>query len=538
MALSPSVVSNEIDKTLNISSIVSNGTGYVGMFRWGAVDQVTTITTNEAELVKKFGRPDSNTTLYFHSALNYLLYVTPLSIVRVVGTNAKNSVPTGQTAIQIGNDAQYETATLTGISFLGRYPGELGNSIKVSCANSAGFATWAYKSKFDYAPTGSQFNVAVIDVDGYITGIANSVLETYQLVTTTSGSKRTDGTSAYINKVLSDQSNYVLVGDNSEITFDESGSLGVYEVTLQGGADDNDAQNADFDSGWEVFANKQTYDIARTFASGSPSESAGTSIDMCETRQDAIAFIGPDLDSVYNNTDTVTALTTYFGTTINRNSSYGVYVDNWKQVYDKYNDNYIWIPCDSDAAALHARTWQQQAPWWSPAGLTRGVLKNVVKLAWNSNEDDRDVLYPAAINSIVSFMNEGTVLWGDKTSYNAPSAFSRINVRSLFIVLKKNISYAARYQLFEFNDFITRTNFKRASDSYMDTVEAGRGVTDYLTVCDESNNTPDIIDGDGFVGDIYVKPNRSINWVTLNFVAVATGVDFTEVEGTAPVTTT
>jgi phage tail sheath protein FI len=289
--------------------------------------------------------------------------------------------------------------------------------------------------------------------------------------------------------------------------------------------DDNIVANADFNTAWQTFSSSEIYDIIRVFTSGSPAPDAAAAIDVAETRGDMVAFLGPELADVYNNATATDDIKTYFTTTINRNSSYAFYVDNWKLVYDK------WIPTDSDAAALHARTFAQTEPWFSPAGLNRGQLKNIIKLAWNPNKSQRDVLYKVSINSVVAFPGEGTVLFGDKTGLRRPSAFSRINVRTLFIVLKKNISYTARYQLFELNDFITRATFRNAVNQYLENVQARRGLYGFKVVCDETNNTPYVIDANQFVGDIYLKPARSINFIKLNFVAVATGADFEEVEG-------
>ncbi len=531
MSLSPSVESREIDRTFNINNIVANGTGYVGMFRWGAVEDVTTITTNESELVQKFGRPDNATSLFFHSALNYLLYVNPLSIVRVVGDDARNAAPVGETPLMVKNDAEYEIAPLTGMSFIGRFPGALANSIMISCADSTGFDTWEYAGEFDYAPAAGEFNLVVVDEDGFISGNAGTILERYELMSKHEGAKKPDGNSAYIKKVLQDQSQWILVGDLNAIDFAQSSSVGVYEVSLEGGVDDNDPANADFQAGWDVFANSEVYDIVRAFTSGNPAIGVTKAIDVGETRQDVVVFAACQLDDIYNALTPEENVVDYFNNTINKNTSYAFYVDNWKQIHDKYNDRYIWIPCDSDVAALHARTFVQNDPWFSPAGLNRGQLKNLIKLAWNPNKAQRDVLYKNSINSIVSFPGEGTVLWGDKTALRRPSAFSRINVRTLFIVMKKNISYAARYQLFEFNDFITQSTFKRAADQYCESVQGRRGITAFRNVCDSSNNTPAVIDANEFVGDVYLKPSRSINFIRLNFIAVATGVSFEEIEG-------
>lgn len=528
--LSPGVEVREEDRTLGVNNLVANATGYVGMFRWGPVEQVTRITTNETELVRRFGRPDNATTLYFHAALNYLLYTNPLLVVRVVGEDAVNAVATDSTPLLLKNDEAYETANLDDISIVARYPGTMGNSLMVSIANDEGFDNWAYADEFDYAPGPDEFNMVVVDEDGFISGNAGTVLERYELLSKTEGSKRPDGTSAFIEKVLKQQSNWVLAGDLDAIDFTVVGSEGIYEVSLQGGVDDNSADTS-FASGWNIFSNAEVYDVVRVFTSGSSATDATTAIDVVDGRQDAVAFVAPRLDDVRNNPDAVENVKNYFNTEINKNSSYAFYTDNWKLIYDKYNDRDIWIPTDSDAAALHARVFVQNEPWSSPAGLNRGQLRNVIKLAWNADKSQRDVLYKNSINSIVAFPGEGNVLFGDKTALRRPSAFSRINVRTLFIILKKNIAHSARYQLFEINDFITRGIFRNATDQYLNNVQARRGLYDYRVVADESNNNAQIIDNNEFVGDIYLKPTRTINFIRLNFVAVATNVQFEEVEG-------
>lgn len=532
MANSPGVYTQEKDLTFNTQSITSNATGYVGMFRWGPVDEVVSITTNESELVQRFGQPDGVTSPYFHAAANYLLYSVPLMVARVVGTGAKNALPAdvteGIVAPLVRNLDHYEAVELDGMSFIGRYPGDLVNGVKISIANSAGYAAWAYKGEFEYAPTDvSTFNMVVVDVAGYISGNVGTILERYELVNLTSGSKKSDGTSAYLTEVLKNQSQYILLGDKAKIVM----TTGKYETTLGSGVDDNVAANANFATGWDLFANGDTVDIVRAFTAFNPIEGVIRCIDTMDSRLDAVAFNGPPLEAVYNTLTRTDNLIEYFGETLNKPTSYAFNVDNWKLVNDKYNDKNIWIPCDSDAAGLHARIFVQNEPWFSPAGLNRGILKNVIKLAWSSNQTQRDVLYPQSINSIVSFKGEGTVLFGDKTALMAPSAFSRINVRTLFIVIKKAISRSARYQLFELNDFITQALFRNSTDQYLGDVQARRGIYDRRVVCDSSNNTAQVIDANEFVGDIYIKPARSINVIRLNFIAVATGVAFEEIEG-------
>lgn len=525
----PGVKTNEKDVSFYVSSSVSSASSMVGLFKWGPVNEGVQI-QNDTDLLKQFGRPDNTVSQFFHSAVNYLLYVNPLFVVRAIDSNvALNAVPTAQTPVLLKNEADYASATLTGISVVARYPGALGNAIKISAADDTAFSTWAYKSNFTFTPESGEFNMVVIDATGEITGTAGTVLETYELMSKTAGAKKPDGTTAYVVNAVKDQSSYIYIGDETAINFAESGSLGVYEDTLQGGVDGNDQTTADFTTAIGVLSNKTNYDIISSMASLLPSAAVGTLIDTLDTRQDSVAFCSPTLASVYNNPTAEADVATYFNTTINKNTSYAFYDNNWKMVYDKYNDKNIWIPCDSDCAALWSLVFANNQPYMSMAGLNRGQLKNVIKLAWNADEDQQSSLYDSSINSIISLKGEGTVLFGDKTALKRPSAFNRINVRGLFIVLKKNIARAARYQLFELNDQITRTIFRNATNRYLGGFK--RGIERYLVVCDETNNTATVINNNDFVGDIYIDPSRSINNIRLNFVAVAQGVSFTEIEG-------
>ena len=230
--------------------------------------------------------------------------------------------------------------------------------------------------------------------------------------------------------------------------------------------------------------------------------------------------------------DPVTAIVNYRNNALaNVSNSFAVMDGGWKYQYDKYNDTYRWIPCNGDVAGLCARTDQDRDPWFSPAGFNRGQLKNVIKLAFNPNQAQRDTLYKNGVNPIVSFPGEGTVLFGDKTLLSKPSAFDRINVRRLFIVLEKAISRAARASLFEFNDEFTRAQFVNLVEPFLRLVQGRRGIYDFRVVCDETNNTPEVVDRNEFIGDIYIKPAKAINFIQLNFVAVRTGVEFDEIVG-------
>jgi len=251
---------------------------------------------------------------------------------------------------------------------------------------------------------------------------------------------------------------------------------------------------------------------------------------VCEYRKDCIALISPERsDVIYNNSPTEATILTRYA--LGLSSSYGVMDSGWKYTYDKYNDTYRWCPLNGDIAGLCVRTDIERQPWFSPAGFNRGNIKNCIKLATNPDKAHRDDLYTNGINPVVTFPAQGTVLYGDKTLLSKPSAFDRINVRRLFIVLEKAISIAAKYSLFELNDAFTRAQFRALVEPYLRDVKAGRGIYDFKVVCDESNNTPEVIDHNEFVGDIYIKPARSINFIQLNFIAVRTGVAFEEIVG-------
>jgi phage tail sheath protein FI len=303
-------------------------------------------------------------------------------------------------------------------------------------------------------------------------------------------------------------------------------------VTLAGGVDDNIVTNTELMPGWALFANPESVDIGFLIG-GSADATLGQYLiqNIAEERKDCVAVISPLMADVVNNASSeMDDIITYRnGLT---SSSYGILDCNWKYQFDSFNNTFRWIPCSADVAGLMARTDETNDPWWSPAGYNRGQIKNVVKLAWNPSKTERDELYQKGVNSIVTVAGEGTVLLGDKTMLAKPSAFDRINVRRLFIILEKAIAKASQYALFEFNDSFTRARFVQMVEPYLRDVQGRRGITGFRVICDETNNTGQVIDSNGFVGDIYIQPNRSINFITLNFVATPTGVDFEEVIGT------
>jgi len=281
---------------------------------------------------------------------------------------------------------------------------------------------------------------------------------------------------------------------------------------------------------YDLFDPAESVDINLVVSGPADATVATSLISMAETRKDCLVFLSPTKANCVDNAgDEVTDIKTYRDTLTS--TSYAVLDANWKYQYDKYNDVYRWVPLNGDIAGLCARTDLERDPWFSPGGLNRGIIKNSIKLAWNPTKTNRDDLYVKGINPIVTFQGEGTVLFGDKTLLAKPSAFDRINVRRLFIVLEKAIARAARFSLFEFSDQFTRASFVNLVEPFLRDVQGRRGIYDFRVVCDESNNTPEVIDRNEFVGDIYIKPARSINFIQLNFVAVRTGVSFDEVVG-------
>jgi phage tail sheath protein FI len=289
--------------------------------------------------------------------------------------------------------------------------------------------------------------------------------------------------------------------------------------------------NSEIITAYDKFKNAEEVDISLVMAGASSQVVAEYIVEnIAESRKDCVAFLSPSRENAVNNYgDETTDIATYRN--LFNSSSYAVMDSGWKYQFDKYNNVYRWVPLNGDVAGLCVRTDFERDPWYSPAGFNRGQIKNVVKLAWNPNKTARDELYKNGVNPVVTFPGEGTVLYGDKTLLARPSAFDRINVRRLFIVLEKAIARAAKYSLFEFNDEFTRAQFISLVEPYLRDVQGRRGIYQYRVVCDQTNNTPEVIDRNEFIGDIYIKPARSINFIQLNFIAVRTGVAFDEIVG-------
>ena len=358
-----------------------------------------------------------------------------------------------------------------------------------------------------------------------------------------------NGSSNYYKQVIFNNSKYVYVmdpfdytttvatwGSNSaNTTFARIDTTtfptGNAVASLSNGTD-VDLTDANLTSGWDLFKNKESTDISLVLTGDANIVVQKYVIDnVVNSRMDCVAFISPPSSNVINQAGNETSNIQAWLTSLSRSSSYVVADSGWKYQLDKYNNTYRWIPLNADIAGLCVYTDTVRDPWFSPAGLNRGAIKNCIKLAWNPSKTYRDTLYAAGVNPVVSLPGQGTVLFGDKTLQSKPSAFDRINVRRLFIVLEKAISTAAQYSLFELNDEFTRAQFISLIGPFLRDVQGRRGITDFKVVCDTTNNTSQVIDSNQFVGDIYIKPARSINYIQLNFVAVATGVDFTTIVG-------
>lgn len=309
----------------------------------------------------------------------------------------------------------------------------------------------------------------------------------------------------------------------------------VSDYTLSGGADDFASSEGQIQSAYAQFTNSDQYDISLIPLGNASALTAKFVVDnIAEVRKDCVVFISPrnpDGSPITSTGSTATTAINTFRADTMIDSSYAMMDSGFKYQYDRYNDAYRWVPLNGDIAGLCARTDYSADPWFSPGGFNRGQIKNIVKLGFNPSQSDRDELYSAGVNPVVTFPGQGTILYGDKTLLNKPSAFDRINVRRLFIVLEKSIAVAAKYQMFEFNDSFTRAQFKNLVEPFLRDVQGRRGVTDFRVKCDESNNSGEVIDRNEFIADIFIKPNRSINYITLNFVAARSSVSFEEIGG-------
>ena len=422
--------------------------------------------------------------------------------------------------------------------------------------SAPGTSTWAASQGLTAAV--DEMHIVVYDATGDIRGYSSevsgqrtlSVIETYSFVSKHPNARTPQGASNYYVNAVNVGSRYVYWMDHDTSGTDWGQNLtitGASQVfvapalpivdTLGGGTDDQTPTVGELDLAYDAFSDSETIDINLVMAGTSLAGTDGVThatnmIDLAELRKDIVVFISPRRADVVGVTTGAAQTTNVKGFFDNlASSSYAVFDSGYKYMYDKYNDVYRYVPLNGDMAGLAANTDNVADPWFSPAGYNRGQVRGAVKLAFNPTKAQRDILYPARINPVVTFPGQGTVLFGDKTALSRPSAFDRINVRRLFIVLEKAIATAAKFQLFEFNDDFTRAQFRNLVEPFLRDVQGRRGIIDFSVVADETNNTGEVIDRNEFVADIYVKPARSINFIQLNFIAVRTGVSFSEIGG-------
>lgn len=393
----------------------------------------------------------------------------------------------------------------------------------------------------DRSGSGDEIHVVVVDEDGGVTGVPGSVLETYEKLSKASDAKSPQGDTNYYSDVIYAKSQYVYwmdhntSGSNWGSTSAGTTFTAVNTPTLEslsGGVDGSSVTTGQKKTAYEKFQDSDTVDVGLIIAGSGDGTHAENLITIAENRKDAVVFISPERADVVNISNSETQKDNVLDFYSSRSSSsYAVFDSGYKYMYDKYSDVYRFVPLNGDMAGLSARTDLVADSWFSPAGYNRGVVRGVVKLAFNPSKSQRDELYMKRVNPVCTFPGQGTVLFGDKTALSSPSAFDRINVRRLFITLEKAISTASKFQLFEFNDEFTRANFRAIVEPFLREVQGRRGITDFLVVCDNTNNTGDVVDRNEFVAEIFVKPNRSINFIKLQFVATRTGVAFEEVAG-------
>jgi phage tail sheath protein FI len=535
------------------------------MFQWGPQDQRVLI-TSEKQLQSVFATPTTDPTMAisWFVASNFLSYGGALQVIRASHGSDLNATDNGSGAL-VQNRDKYESfnGTYT-FKFAAKYPGTLGNGLKVVVIDgdvttntdtewTTFTDTYGIPGTSSFASslgaTNDELHVLVIDATGKWSGTPGTVLETFLGVSKAKNAKNADGTTNYWKNVVNNKSQYVWVGtsetasalftgsqawDTDAVTTSSFKQLINLQDYILTGSSQNTPSDATISATFEeYFTNAEEVDVSLLIAGNISAAEAKKVVEIAANRQDCIAFVSPSattIGSYGSSSATIFSAIKDYKTTVG-NSSYGVMDGNAKYQYDRFNDRFLYVPLCGDIAGCCVRTDNTKEPWYSPAGYDRGRINNIVKLAWNPSKEYRDDLYNLSINPVVTFQGTGAILFGDKTLQTKASAFDRINVRRLFNVLEKTIATAAKFQLFEFNDAFTRSQFRQLVDPFLREVQGKRGVSSYALVCDESNNPPSVIDQNQFVADIFIAPARSINFIRLNFVATPTGVTFAEFGG-------
>jgi hypothetical protein len=631
--LSPAVSVQESDFTGYVAAVATSTGALAGEFAWGPVGYVTQ-TTNELDLLN-FGKPNSNNYTDWYTAYNFLSYASNLLLVRAETSAMRNAVATG-TALKVLNSHDYDNLYVNGGNSVGivaaKYPGTLGNGLKVSYSDAASFSKtltgtvavqtssnvvtgtstafttevavgdyivvtisgsdvakkvtaiasdssltvdsaytanasaltatgkWEFSAYFAGAPVVSDtalamgatqdgLHMVVVDEDGVFTGTPNTVLEKFDNVSKAQDAKRFDGTSAYYKNVLNRESAYVWWMDHPDSSVEGTGTawgstLSAGEayknlkynqtVSLAGGVDGWGATDGEMETAFALFADDQTYDINLVMTgAASPTLANWVIGNIGDVRKDCVVFVSPvDVNdnsvivgSASSNIDQIVAFRNAL-----TSSTYAFLDSGYKYQYDKYNDVNRWIPLNGDIAGLAARTDETNDPWFSFAGLNRGQIKNVIRLATNPNKSQRDTLFQNSINPVVTFLRDGTVLFGDKTLTSRASSFDQVSVRRLFIVMEKAIATAAKYQLFEQNNDLTAKLFLNMMNPYLRDIQGRQGIEEFLIDVGPTVNTGQVKATKTFAAKIYIKPVGAIRFISLQFIAVRSDVSFSEIQ--------
>ncbi len=555
----PGLIGNSLKVSICDSTSAYESTAYLsnGVFSNGTSYDVNTSTTDVTVVVGantatlRFGGTAGSTTANTNTAATDARSKFTVGDVLVVGNSTIGTQLINITAINtLAANASHAYFTLglsdpfalatnyTANNIVRRW--EYHPSVDRTVSTSATAAATGNSAAVD------ELHVVVVDEDGQFSGTPGTILEVFSNLSRSTDSKSPDGATVYYKDVINQNSQYVwVVGHrsgsdvNTALYIASSTNTKPFTGSMTLGTDGKGEADVSINvltNAYDLFASAEEVDVSlilqgKAVGSANNAQLANYIIDnICESRKDCVAFISPAKDDVVANAgDESTDMVGFRNAS--RSSSYAVLDSGYKYQYDKYNDVYRYVPLNGDTAGLCVRTDDTRDPWFSPAGFNRGQIKNIIKLAYNPDKANRDILYKANINPVVTFPGQGTVLYGDKTMLTKPSAFDRINVRRLFIVLEKAIATAAKYTLFEFNDEFTRAQFKNLVEPFLRDVQGRRGIYDFKVVCDSTNNTGEVIDRNEFVGDIYIKPAKSINFIQLNFVAVRTGVEFSEIVG-------
>lgn len=577
MARSPGVEAFEFDATINVTSTGDSGAAMAGSYTWGPCEQAVQLSSVD-DLIAVYGKPTNDNFQDWFSASNFLNYSANLYNIRVVDdATAMNAGIAPTSNPQVGdplvetkgilfkNAQHFEMAKGTSAHlFTSRYAGALGNSIEVSIADAATFGTWDYKNLFDTAPNSTpgseqmvadandEIHVVIVDKGGLFTRQPGTVLETFAYLSKAKDGKDTSGSGAYYVSVLNRTSKYVYavnpLGDALMVDTTGKTSWGgelfagkpfaqlkeAFTHQLGLGSDGTKPSKANYISGYELIESIEDENMNMIIAAacGGDDNHADVSnaiLNLALTSKRLVGFVSPKMSDVVNVTknDAITNIETTHATLTSLHS-YGHMSTSYKFQYDKYNDVYRWIPGNADDAGLYARTHNSVGKFASAAGYNRGKYANTVSLAFSPDKTARDRLYKFGINSVIQEKGEGIVLLGDRTLQPKTSAFSFMGTRFLFIDLRTIITRSAKYNLFEFNDAFTRAQFRDGVEPLLRDIRGKRGIVDFLVRCDEKNNPTSVVEAGEFVGDIFIKPQYSIQFIRLNFTAVGQGVSFDE----------